>query len=1651
LSGTSMACPLVAGLCGLMLSFNPSKSPDDIELCLKSTADNIYPLNPSYLGQLGAGRINALAALQCVSGPPVAQLSANYLHTCVGQTVQFSDNSFGSPTTWSWNFVGGTPSSSTLQNPSVVYSVNGVYPVFLQVSNALGTDTFYHTTYIEVGVPTATLSGGGIINPGYTAFLQVNFTGSAPYGLVYTDGTNNYPLSGITSNLLQIPVSPAATTTYSLVSMTSAQCVGTVSGTGIVTISNGCTLSPNFQQIFGKGQQDYALAVRQTNDCGYVVGGYTYSLGAGLFNPFLSKLDNSGNVLWMKTYGAATYGAFFQEVIPVSNGFVAAGYLGANNIGRVYVVKTDINGVLLWSKWAEFVSGGGAVFSNINEILELPNGNIILVGRGGAANFNDTGQILIGLDGATGNVLWTKDYQNNSFEQAAGVSLLPNGNLLVVGASRSWGVTAGLFDVAISTFDATTGNFISSKNYGQNANDYGNDLVLLADGSYIAVGQTESYNASVSDILVSRIGNNGTPIWAKTFSRNAADYGLKIISACNNSFYIISSSQGDTSNNDLVIMRIDANGNQLWAKSIGGQLDEHTQVGAGATGDCGCIVASSTLSFGAGENDAFIVKTDSLGNFDCHAENVILSEKNITLTQNNSTLTSGVTPSFPTFTIVEQNHVPQIPDSVCTACGVPIAEFDIVYNVMTMAFLNYSINADSAFWDFGDGNTSSMFSAVHQYTATGTFAVTMYVFSACGTDTLVKNITLTGANECVQVLQPGPIRGKDASIFSRDDATNSNSGNAGINMVGTWTWSGNVGSLRSLIEFDLSYICPNTPLLDAKLNAYHNAIWGQPHSGSNGCFLQQITQPWLENSVTWNNQPSINATGQIIVPQTVGTNHLIGLNVTPLFQSFINGPNYGFLWRNQVEQTYVRTYFASSDWGIPEERMSIELTFDPLYAYSAALPTNTHSVQLCAGDSVQLFAAGYLTPTQNSGASLANKYKWIPSTGLSCDDCPTPKASPNQTTTYQVIVYSCAACADIDTVQVIVSQVNILEEHPILCNGDSITLHAVMPNGNGAGITYSWFPTTNLTGSTTNTPTVFPSQSTTYYVYATDLALNCLSVDSVYVQVAFPPVLPNLIADTTICSQVNAFPDLVQIPLLSNNFTPIGGDFYQWTPTNLIQGDVNTPNVSANINLSQDSTYTIYLTVSNFEGCINRDSIQFKINTLSISSTITDDIDCFGGNALVNVAVTGGNSPYTGAGTNLSYPAGTHYFTVTDDDGCQIRDTLIITQPAVLQATASTANIVCNGQTATITVSATGGTSPYSGTGTFNQVAGTYVYTVTDAKGCTDNTPAVILTDPDVLIASLVADSILCYGTKAMVTISATGGIPNYTGVGNFQANAGFHQYVVTDKRGCKDSITVNLGQPTKLQLQLTPIHAYCDWENGGANSSVSGGTPQYTYSWDTSPTQFTQDAIGLGAGMYKLFVTDANDCKTSRSVILKNTPPAIADFSTNPSNAEPIFLSNATIQFKNQSIYPAGSLFSWYFGDGYTTTTFHTAHTYADTGTYTVILMADNGFGECPTYDSSTFIIKANGSIFVPNAFTPNGDGINDFFLIKGEGIVMIECILYDRWGKEIKILRSLLDTWDGKHKNQDVPEGAYTYKLTAKMNDGKQLLRGGTVTILR
>ena len=166
------------------------------------------------------------------------------------------------------------------------------------------------------------------------------------------------------------------------------------------------------------------------------------------------------------------------------------------------------------------------------------------------------------------------------------------------------------------------------------------------------------------------------------------------------------------------------------------------------------------------------------------------------------------------------------------------------------------------------------------------------------------------------------------------------------------------------------------------------------------------------------------------------------------------------------------------------------------------------------------------------------------------------------------------------------------------------------------------------------------------------------------------------------------------------------------------------------------------------------------------------------------------------AGNTFTVPAGSYTVTAREVGNLACTATslaLVVSQPIALVAASSFTAILCNGGNSTVTVSATGGTAPYTGTGTFTNTAGAYTYTVTDANGCTSVTTGTI-TQPTAIVVSATFAPIAVFNGTTTVNVSATGGTGAFTGTGAFVRAAGTFTFTVTDANGCTGTATITIG-----------------------------------------------------------------------------------------------------------------------------------------------------------------------------------------------------------------------------------------------------------------
>ncbi len=373
----------------------------------------------------------------------------------------------------------------------------------------------------------------------------------------------------------------------------------------LVALFTESAYAVSFAKTYGGTNIDFPYSVQQTSDGGYIVAGYTYSFGAGYTDILLIKTDAFGNVQWAKTYGGTDWEGAYSVQQTSDDGYIVAG--GTTSFGAglsdVFLVKTDANGNIIWAK-----TYGGTDYDWAYSVQQTSDDGYIVAGETHSFGAGDRNIFLIKTD-ANGNIIWAKTYGGTDDDRAYSVQQTSDDGYIVAGNTRSFG--AGNYDAFLVKTDAN-GNIIWAKTYGGTDGDEAYSVQQTSDGGYIMTGGTASFGAGSWDFFLIKTDASGNIIWAKTYGGTGNDWAYSVQQTSDGGYIVASYTFSFGEGSDILLIKTDANGNVIWAKTYGGTLGDRVS-SVQQTSDGGYIVAGWTLSFGAGNYDAFLVKTDANG------------------------------------------------------------------------------------------------------------------------------------------------------------------------------------------------------------------------------------------------------------------------------------------------------------------------------------------------------------------------------------------------------------------------------------------------------------------------------------------------------------------------------------------------------------------------------------------------------------------------------------------------------------------------------------------------------------------------------------------------------------------------------------------------------------------------------------------------------------------------------------------------------------------------------------------------------------------------------------------------------------------------------------------------------------------------------
>jgi len=697
---------------------------------------------------------------------------------------------------------------------------------------------------------------------------------------------------------------------------------------------------------------------------------------------------------------------------------------------------------------------------------------------------------------------------------------------------------------------------------------------------------------------------------------------------------------------------------------------------------------------------------------------------------------------------------------------------------------------------------------------------------------------------------------------------------------------------------------------------------------------------------------------------------------------------------------------------------------------------------ICLGASVQLAASG------------ASTYVWSPATGLSCTTCANPVASPSVTTVYTVTGTATSGCKN--TAQVTVSvdtipSVKVIASDSTLCAGDTSQLQA------SGGTTYLWSPTAGLSCTNCPNPKANPTVTTTYTVTGIG-STGCNSNASVTITVAPLPIVAA--ANQAVCSG------------FATSLLATGASTYAWSPATGLSC-TNCPNP-----IAQPSATTNYtITGTSTAGCKNTGQVTVTVNPLPTLTLSSNQTICLG--TPIGLQASGAASyswsPATGLSCNncanpIANPTTTTTYTViaTDGNGCKDTGQVTVTVNPLPVVDAGPDQWICNLNSVTLTASgaATYSWSPATALSCNNCPAPvaspssttTYTVTGTDINGCqnSDNVTVNLYPQPQIGASG---DTIICEGQSIQLLASGAAsyrwspptGLSCINCPNPLASPSGNTTYTVvgTDINGCKDSTFVSIGVTPKRPFTFSQNDSICEgesvqlfatggeiyrWSPPDGLSSTTTNSPTATPERTTTYTVIVQQGICFA--------------DTGRITVAVHPNPTV--------NAGP---DHRIVAGASVNLVATGTFTDFYLWtpdeDLSCTDCSATIATPKKTTTYKIT--ASNKFG-CEAYDEVTIFISCdNSQVFIPNTFTPNGDGNNDRFYASGAGISIINQFrVYNRWGELMYSAQNIqagddLKGWDGTYKGEDLKPDVYVYIIEATCFNGTPMKMKGDISLIR
>jgi len=656
-----------------------------------------------------------------------------------------------------------------------------------------------------------------------------------------------------------------------------------------------------------------------------------------------------------------------------------------------------------------------------------------------------------------------------------------------------------------------------------------------------------------------------------------------------------------------------------------------------------------------------------------------------------------------------------------------------------------------------------------------------------------------------------------------------------------------------------------------------------------------------------------------------------------------------------------------------------------------------------------------------SGGTTPYTFSWSPGGAT------TSSITGLQAGTYQYTVTDANHCSSVQQVTLTEPPMLVLvtSNKNVSCFGGNDGWAIASASGGTSPYLFSWLPA----GGTSDTAHLLTSGI--YTCTLTD-SKGCHDTQSVKIT---QPAAPLTALSYTFPVSCNGGKDGIAAVIPKGGTAPY---HYSWSP-----GGALTDTVKMLPALS----YTCLITDAN--GCTNTLILSVAQPASLTVKASTTPVSCYGGsNGTASVLVSGGitgtyqYSWQQGGSTStaLNLPAGADTCWIKDQNGCQTKASVWISQPPALTAVPTINAATCGLSNGSAAVAVTGGTPPVNylwapiagkTPSAINLPAGSYSCLVTDSNQCSLVVPVTITNVGNLPVASISASGPVTFCSGKSIVLTAAGGGTYSWSTGSLLpaitvVDGGTYQVHVINACGVDSASQTVVVMPLPNPA-IAGINKICKGDS--AKLTASGGT---SYLWSNGATSAV--IYVKNPGTYTVTATNTCGSVTATDTLVVNEVHALY-MATPVSGTAPL-----SVSFQDNSSSNTVN-WDWNLGDNNSATgSSGFTHLYNSPGIYTTTLLVTDVNGCTGSFQIPIDVLEPPSWLVIPNVFTPNNDGKNDLFVVSSDHLATLHMKIYDRWGVFMTELTRPDEGWDGYTPGgAKAADGTYYYLLQASGLDGK------------